>query len=392
MENRCAVILGGYVNGYSIIQELSSFKVENIALIHYGKQLASYSNKLNKKIKINKTKESLLIALHKLNREYEYLVLFPTDDLQLENLLLLKKEISSFCFLPFNDKNLLSTSNKAVQYKFCEELGIPYPKTVEISKVDDLLGLEKISFPIIVKPNKREDLKVKVFRSITINSNKEIESYKQSITGYIDKGLTFIASEIIPGDTNGSIYAYTAYRSPKSAKIENEWIGKKLTQFPNDYGVFSSSSNKAPDIIKKQGRLLLDGMNLYGICEPEFKFDYRDNKYKLMEINLRSMMWHRTGNLSGVYLQYTQWCDAIGIKIEHTTQSEEEVYFSYLKHEILNLIFKRKYLKYFKSNLLSEKRNIALFDREDLKPFIVDQLATFLDMFKTVIKKIINKK
>lgn len=389
MKSNCAVILGGYVNGYSIIQELGSFKVANIALIYYGKQLASYSNKINKKTKINKTKESLFVALQELNKEYEYLVLFPTDDLQLENLLLLKKEISSFCFLPFNDKNLLSTSNKAIQYKFCEELGIPYPKTIEIRKGSDLLELEKISFPIIVKPNKREDLKVKVFRSITVKSKTELDSYKQRLNNYLDKGLTFIASEIIPGDTNGSIYAYTAYRSPKSEKIENEWIGKKLTQYPNDYGVFSSASNKAPDIIKKQGRLLLDGMNLYGICEPEFKFDYRDNKYKLMEINLRSMMWHRTGNLSGVYLQYTQWCDAIGIKIEHTKQREDEVYFSYLKYEILNLIFRRKYFNYFKSNLVREKRNIALFDREDLKPFIVDQFATFLDVFKTLIKKLI---
>ena len=29
-------------------------------------------------------------------------------------------------------------------------------------------------------------------------------------------------------------------------------------------------------------------MNIYGIAEPEFKYDIRDDKYKLTETNLRS--------------------------------------------------------------------------------------------------------
>ena len=48
----------------------------------------------------------------------------------------------------------------------------------------------------------------------------------------------------------------------------------------------------APDIVREQGQKLLKVMDLKNLS-PEFKFAERDGKYKLMEINLRSMMWHK---------------------------------------------------------------------------------------------------
>ncbi len=391
INGTCAVILGGYVNGYSIIQELSSFGIEDIILLHYGNQLASYSNKITDSAIIDKTEVSLYKALVEIRVKYEYLILFPTDDLQIENLFGMREKISSFCFLPFNTENILEVSNKAIQYSFCEKLGVPFPKTIEVSLIEDLNKIVEIPFPIIVKPNKREDLKIKVFRSIRLENDQEYSKIKGRLIELLEKGVSFVASEIIPGDTNGNIYAYTAYRSSKSNTIINEWIGKKLTQYPDDYGVFSSASNQAPKIIEEQGRTLLNGMNLHGICEPEFKFDHRDGKYKLMEINLRSMMWHRLGHLSGVYLQYTQWCDALGIPIEKYNQKKEVIHFSYLKHEIVNLIFRNRYFNYFKANLIKNKRNVALYDRKDIKPFVFDSFLILKEIVKTAIKKIIRR-
>lgn len=42
-----SLVLGGYVNGYSIIRELYEKELRNIALFSYGKSLGSYSNKIN---------------------------------------------------------------------------------------------------------------------------------------------------------------------------------------------------------------------------------------------------------------------------------------------------------------------------------------------------------
>jgi predicted ATP-grasp superfamily ATP-dependent carboligase len=369
-----ALILGGYVNGYSIIRELYEHKVENIALFSYGRSLASFSNKIDYFKSIDKSADSLKDAILKLKKRCDYIVIFPTDDIQLENLHTIYDEIKDFCFVPFNYDNVLQSLDKFVQYSFCQKYDIPYPKTISLETINDLEKLNDFMFPVLIKPNKREDLTTNVFRSLFLNTKEDFLKNKRLLENFIQQKMTFLASEFIPGDDT-NIYAYVGYRS-KEGKILNEWTGKKLTQFPDLFGVFSSASNEASEIIKEQGRKLLEVMNLFGICEPEFKYDIRDNKYKLMEINLRSMMWHRTGNKSGVYIQYSQYLDAIGKKVPKYTQiKDKKIHFVYMKHELINSFTRKGYWKFFKHNLFGgDERYFAVFDSKDIKPFLFDSL------------------
>lgn len=371
-RDHCALVLGGYVNGYSIIQELHEKRVQNIILFDSSKKLASYSNKIKKFILIDETPESLLKEIRNLHEEYERVIVFPSDDLYLENLHAIYDKISPFCFLPFNQENLKECLDKYVQYSYCEALGVPYPKTMEIQKKEDIENIKKIQFPIIIKPKKREDMKTNVFRNLILTGLKEVEKNRKDLERHLDTGISFLASEIIPGD-GSCIYAYVAYRN-QDGKILNEWTGKKLSQYPNDFGVFSSASNEAPEEILEQGRILLNGMNIKGIAEPEFKYDQRDKKYKLIEINLRSMMWHRMGNLSGVNLQYSQYLDAIGKKVKPQTQiKDKNIHFVYIKHEISNLAKRKGYYRIFFRNLLqSDKTYLAVYDIKDIRPFLTD--------------------
>ena len=380
-NDNCALILGGYVNGYSIIQELYEKKIYNIILFDTSKKIGSYSNKIKKFVLIDKTPESLYQQLNKLHEKYKKIIIFPTNDLELENLHKIYPKIKSFCFLPFNYENLLDCSDKCVQYSYCEKLGVPYPKTLSIKNGNDLKNIPSIQFPVLIKPTKREDLKIDLFRNLQLNNSKDLKENWQNLQHYLSLGITFIASEIIPG--NGSnIYAYVGYRNQKG-EILNEWTGKKLSQFPDDFGVFSSASNKAPKEVLLQGRKLLNGMDIRGIAQPEFKYDYRDQKYKLIEINLRSMMWHRVGNLSGVNIQYSQYIDGIGEKVQKQSQiTDKDIHFVYLKHEIINLITRRGYYRIFVNNIFnSNKTYFALYDLKDIKPFLIN--------CKDIIKRVV---
>ena len=58
-KDNCALILGGYVNGYSIIQELYEKNTNDIVLFDTSKKIGSYSNKIKNFILIDKTPESL---------------------------------------------------------------------------------------------------------------------------------------------------------------------------------------------------------------------------------------------------------------------------------------------------------------------------------------------
>ncbi len=372
MNKNCAVVLGGYVNGYSIIQELHECGIQDIVLLVHKRNLSTRSNRIKTFYIIDRDSKSLESQLHTLHKQYNYLVLFPTNDLHVESMCEIYDKVSDFCFLPVHKENSLKYQSKLQQYRECERLKLPYPKTIFIQKPDDLNKLDSFLWPIIIKPTTRKDITTSVFRSLIINGQKDYNRNLQKLAGYIEQGIEFLASEIIPGD-GSNIYAYVGYRN-KQGEILNEWTGKKLSQYPNDFGVFSSASNQAPIEVMEQGRTLLNELNLYGIIEPEFKYDNRDNKYKLMEINLRSMMWHRTGNRSGVHIQYTQWLDALGKAVSAERQEKDRlVHFVYYKHELINLLTRAGYWKTFKHNFAAaDQTTYAVYDREDIKPFLYD--------------------
>tara|TARA_B100000902_G_scaffold399305_1_gene469523 strand:+ start:4359 stop:5540 length:1182 start_codon:yes stop_codon:yes gene_type:complete len=381
-----AVVLGGYVNGYNIIRELHGNNVKNIALLGYSKSLAAFSNKIYKSTLIEKSPESLLNALNELHDNKNYLIIYPTDDMHIEHLEKINAKIKHFSFLPMNIKNILKTMDKAWQYNFCKENDIPFPEFIELNKTNDLKKLFKANFPILVKPKIRDDLKLNIFRNLYLKNLKHLNLNFDMLTKKINEGFTFVSTEVIPGD-DSKIFAYVAYRD-QNGTILNEWIGKKLNQYPDNFGVFSSASNQAPKIILEQGRKLVNRMNLMGICEPEFKYDLRDNKYKLMEINLRSMMWHRVGNLSGVNLQYSQYLDATTKKVpKHTQNQNEVVHFVYMKHELYNLFFRKNYFKSFLKNVFgSRKRDFATFNFSDTKPFLFDLYCIIEGVIKRCLK------
>ena len=380
-----SLILGGYINGYSIIKELHEKKVKNIALFSYKKSLSTYSNKINYYKRIDKTAESLKNEILKLKERTDFIIIYPTDDIQLKNLHTIYDSIKEFCFVPFNHKNLLNSLNKYIQYEYCKKYNIPYPKTIEFNTKKDIQEINKLLFPILIKPNKKNS-KYVVFRSLLVHNTDELNAKSDLLTDFLNKGFTFLASEYIPGDDT-NIYAYVGYRS-KNGLILNEWIGKKLTQFPDNFGVFSSASNEAPTIVKEQGRKLLEVMDLHGICEPEFKYDSRDGKYKLTEINLRSMMWHRVGNLSGVNIQYTQYLDATNQAITRQEQNQtDRIHYVYMKHEILNLLGRKGYWKFFKHNVFSKNKTyFAVFELRDIKPFFFDLLSLTNGIYKLWLK------
>lgn len=371
-----AVVLGGYVNGYSIVRELRECGVGSVWLIDTRRSIASRSNRINGFSLIPDDAVSLREELLSLADQSGPLVLFPTSDRHLELLHEAREALVDSCFLPFRPETLMRSLDKGIQYAYCQRLGVPFPQTAEIETHEDLAKLDDLRFPVLVKPAKRDDLTLGVFRNLLLESKDTLDAQRQKIVAYVERGVKFLASELVPGDDT-VIYAYTAYRSP-TGKILNEWVGKKLNQYPDEFGVFSSASNEAPDMVLELGRKLVEGMDLVGIVEPEFKYDARDDTFKLMEVNLRSMMWHRAGNLSGVNLQFTQWRDAMGeVPSAQTQERQRRIHYIYMKHEIINLLSRWGYWRHFARNVFGgEERHFAVFDWGDPMPAIAD-LATY---------------
>lgn len=387
----CALVLGGHVNGYSIIKELFEQGIEEIALFDSGRSLARYSNKIKYCAVIDNTPDSLLDELNKLHQSFHYIVPFPTNDTQLKHLHSIYDKVSSFCYMPFNYNTLFDSSDKYFQYKTCDNIGVPYPKTVSVKSIKDLESINRLEFPLLIKPSTRADMSVDVFRTMYVKNENDFLTAKKELSNKIDDGVEFVVSEYIPGDDR-NLYIYTCFRS-QNGKILNEWTGKKLNQYPDNYGVFASASNEAVDEVLNQGRALVKALDCFGQVEPEFKYDSRDGKYKLMEVSLRPSMPHRIGNLSGVKLHETQFNYATQkLPTAYTQEKSKSIHVVLMLHEIPNLILRKGYWSCFRHNVFGgEERNWAIFEKGDIKPFIYSLTLLFKVMVKSFLLRLKSK-
>lgn len=369
--NSAALILGGYVNAYSIIKELSKDKDIKILLLDEGEPLAKYSNKCSHCEKLALSDREFIEQVSGLADEFGYLVIYPTSDAHIELLIRVSKEICDLCYVPVNLETAAIYLNKNEQYKLCDRINIPYPKSLILGSLSDLKEIEKLCFPIIIKPTTRLDINQNIFRNLIIKNASQWKEVQQKIEKYIEKGYEFVASEYIPGSDN-QIYAFVCVQD-KNSEIIGEWSGRKLSQHPDNCGVASSAENIRIDDVITQGRKIVTEMKNHGITQPEFKFDERDGKYKLMEVNLRSMMWNRVGALSGVNLHLTQYYTAtLSDKLVLENQSTDiKISWVLMMHEIPNLILRKDYWKVFRGNIARKNnRNWAIYDPNDIKPFI----------------------
>jgi len=372
-RDACAVVLGGATAGYGIVQELHAHGVGPIVLVDAIARPSSRSRKLREFVRAPSTAEGLRDALRALHARYDYLVLFPTLDEHLEHLEACYDDLAPFCHLPFNRANLRVCLDKIHQYEACERLGVPYPRTRFLRKPEDLDGIGDLPCPLLLKPQEKTD---SLIQPTLLERPEDLARHRATLAGRLRQGIQYLASEFVPGD-GSNVHAYVGLRTA-DGRILNEWIGKKLSQYPNEFGVFASASNQCPEEVRALGRTLLDGMDLHGIAEPEFKYDARDGRFKLMEVNLRSMAWVHVGCLSGVPLHYCQFLHATGQEVPRYVQDHSrDVHLIQLRSELINLLHRDGYGPTFRSVFVdADRRVLTYFDLRDPVPFLLVLWAT----------------
>src|SRR5438477_5440391 len=88
---------------------------------------------------------------------------------------------------------------------------------------------------------------------------------------------------------------------------------QRVRQYPIDYGLGSSfvEAKSVPVLFELAEKLLLH-MRVSGIVEVEFKYDERDQQYKLLDINVRPWGWHTLCIACGLDFPYMQYCATVG--------------------------------------------------------------------------------
>ena len=114
----------------------------------------------------------------------------------------------------------------------------------------------------------------------------------------------------IPGGGDAQ-FSYAAVWSGESRSPR--WSARRTRQYPVDFGASSTFVETIDhDAVEQAANRYLASLQFSGLVEVEFKFDARDRRYKLLDVNPRPWTWIAVGGAAGVDLPLIEWSLARG--------------------------------------------------------------------------------
>jgi D-aspartate ligase len=194
--------------------------------------------------------------------------------------------------------------DKRATYRAAGEHGVDHPTTFYPRDRREVEALE-IAYPVILKPAIKD-----VVNRFTQAKAWRVENRDQLLARYdeacalLDPGLIMI-QEMIPGGGEAQFsYGALCNDGLPLASI----VARRTLQYPVDFGRSSSfvETVECPEV-EAAGRRLLMGLKYTGLMEVEFKYDRRDGRYKMIDLNPRVWGWHTLATLGGVDFPYFFW-------------------------------------------------------------------------------------
>ena len=369
------LIIGTDINAYYMSRcyhELTGKKADLIGKAPMA--FTSVSNITNVKIEENlwdsKVFVKTLINYAKEQNLKEKILLIGTNDnyvkLIIENKSLLEK------YYVFNYPDINIVNNLLIKEKFYtvyKDIGLDMPKTYiyKCNKNDDLNKIKEYfnEYPLIIKPSdgvEYHHLEVTLDKVYKAKNEEELEKIILKIekAGYKNN---LIIQEFIPGDDSGLFDSIFYVGKNKKAQIATfAQIGLQ-ERTPTGIGNctvlvngFDEHGYKEELVYKLKE--FLEKIGYQGFCEFDMKYDFRDKKYKVLEINPRQ-------SRSGYYVCATGHNlikylidDLILNKEKEFKIIKEKIVLSFVPKKIINKYIENKKLKNEINKIIKNKKII----------------------------------
>lgn len=255
-------------------------------------------------------------------------------------------------------------TNKETFYKTYEKSCLCFPKTIYFDAKKENSSKINIQFPLVIKPAnvvKYNHIsfngKNKIYK---VNSKEELEEILTNIkeSDYDDK---LIIQEFIPGD-DSYLFDSVIYsdKNSKCKVISFAQIGmqERTKSMVGNAAVLINGMNTYDGNIDKQINNIvnfMDEIGYKGFAEVDMKYDYRDKKFKVLEINARQGRCSYYITPLGCNLVKVMVDDLIFNKTIEKRVLKDKVLLSFVPKGIIrkycqNQEFKKEALKLWKKN------------------------------------------
>lgn len=271
-------------------------------------------------------------------------------------------------------------------------LGIDAPRTFVPENAEDVANAARtLMFPVILKPSQspqwhspaitnllRDHVLAGRAKVVVCHDPAElIRMY--SAVAQLDHRL--IVQEVVPGPDHSLVYV-ASYTDRRGETI-GSFVGRKIRVLPVGFGSATYVRSIVDEEATTVARRMLRGTKYRGLGGIELKMDSRDQRYKLIEFNVRFGMWDGLGAACGVDLAHLAYRDAIGQSVSPKGYHREGVVWVDLQRDLRAfLLYRRRgeltLRRWLRSlHVVHGRRVIATFARDDPMPGLAS-LATLL--------------
>lgn len=175
-------------------------------------------------------------------------------------------------------------------YKLCEEHGIDTPKTYFYSCKDEKPFTDEVTFPVIIKPSNGVEYYKNPFEGqqkvYKVDSQEEIQAVIEEIksSGYQED---LIIQDYIPGDDTfmwDSVFYVNQHGKSELITFAQVVLQEHTVTAIGNYTALITRYNEEL-MMKLKG--FLEAINYVGYANFDLKYDERDRKFKVFEVNIR---------------------------------------------------------------------------------------------------------
>lgn len=308
-----AVVIGGDYQGLSIVRSLGQRGIP-VCVIDDEKSIARFSKYTTRMITLDglRDEESTVEGVARVGEQLGLggWVLYPTRDEHVAAFSRHRERLSQIYRVPTAQWDCIKWAwDKRNTYRKAVDLGIPTPRTFYPRQLSDL---DAIDFPppYAIKPAIKEHFiystRAKAWRANTKEELKQLCEQAAEIVN-VDE---IMVQEVVPGGGQNQVSYCAFFR-------DGEAIGKMVAcrrrQHPLEFGRASTFVETIDlPILEEYSEQFLRAIDYYGLVEVEYKFDSRENRYKLLDVNARTWGYHSLGARAGVDFSYLLYADQVG--------------------------------------------------------------------------------
>ena len=312
-----AIVCGGCYLGLGIVRSLGHAGVP-VCVIDDERSIARFSRYTTHSVRVPdlRDEEQIVDTVLRVGDELglQGWVLFPTREEMVAAFARHRDVLAPRFRIPTPPWSTVQWAwDKRKTYRLADELGIPIPKTWYPRTLADLAEIDGEP-PFALKPAIKEHFiyatKAKAWRA---NDAEELAARFTQATAFVPEGEIMV-QEIVPGDGRQQ-FAFCAFF--KEGESVGSMVARRRRQHPPEFGRASTLVETVEiPLLEELSERFLRAIDCYGLVEVEYKLDPRDDRYKLLDVNLRAWGYHTLGPRAGVDFPYMVFADQVGEQVE----------------------------------------------------------------------------